>query len=386
MVINRPYWKKLIEKEWQERTVIWLMGVRRVGKTSLCRSFEDTEYFDCESPRVQQLFEDIELFLESKRGKRIILDEIHMLPRPATVLKLAADHFPEVKIIATGSLTLGASKKFSDTLTGRKREVWLTPILLEEMKLFGDQDIRHRFLRGGFPSFFMNESLPEKDFIEWIDAYWAKDIQDFFTVSKRSAFQKFVELLLANSGGMFEISNYTTPCEVSRPTIESYLNVLAETFVVHIVRPFSTHKASEIVKAPKVYGFDTGFVCYAKGRGELRAEDLGFMWEHVVLNELHGYLQKQSIQYWRNKLNKEIDFVIKNRKNNTVAAIECKFNSSNAGLSSDIGKNFEAFRELYPEGQNFVVSYNIDTPYQKQYKDLTIHFVNTKDLISMLNT
>jgi predicted AAA+ superfamily ATPase len=191
---------------------------------------------------------------------------------------------------------------------------------------------------------------------------------------------------LANSGGMFEISNYTTPCEVSRPTIESYLNVLAETFVVHIVRPFSTHKASEIVKAPKVYGFDTGFVCYAKGRGELRAEDLGFMWEHVVLNELHGYLQKQSIQYWRNKLNKEIDFVIKNRKNNTVAAIECKFNSSNAGLSSDIGKNFEAFRELYPEGQNFVVSYNIDTPYQKQYKDLTIHFVNTKDLISMLNT
>jgi uncharacterized protein len=386
MVINRPYWKELIEQEWQERTVIWLMGVRRVGKTSLCKSFTDVEYFDCESPRVQKMIEDPELFLESQKGKRIILDEIRMLSRPSTVLKLAADHYSEVKILATGSSTLGVSKKFSDTLTGRKREVWLTPLLLEEMEIFGSQDIRRRFLQGGFPSFFMAERLPEKDFIEWIDAYWAKDIQDFFTVSKRSAFQKFVELLLANSGGMFEISKYTIPCEVSRPTIESYLNVLAETFVVHIIRPFSTHKATEIVKAPKVYGFDTGFVCYAKGRGELRAEDLGFMWEHVVLNELHGYLQKQPIQYWRNKSNSEMDFVIKNRMKNRIDAIECKFNSSGAGISGDVGRNFEAFRDIYPDGQNFVVSYNIDAPYQQLYKGLTINFVNTQDLIKILKS
>ncbi len=385
MVINRPYWKNFIEQAWKERTVIWLMGVRRVGKTSLCQSFQDAEYFDCESPRVQKMLEDPELFLEGKKGKRIILDEIHMLSAPSTVLKLAADHFPSIQILATGSSTLGASKKFSDTLTGRKREVWLTPLLLEEMEIFGNTDIRHRFLQGGFPSFFMQKLLPEKDFREWIDAYWAKDIQDFFTVSKRMAFQKFVELLLANSGGMFEISNYTTPCEVSRPTIESYLNVLSETFVVHIIRPFSTHKASEIVKAPKVYGMDTGFVCYAKGRGELRAEDLGFMWEHVVLNELHGYLQKEPVLYWRNKSNSEIDFIVKNRMKNTVAAIECKFNSSGDGFSGNLGKNFEAFRDLYPNGQNFVVSYNIDHSYQKQYKNLLIHFVNIKDLIRLLN-
>ncbi len=387
MIIQRPFWKHLIEAAWQEKNIIWLMGVRRVGKTSLCHSFEGIEYFDCERPRVRQLFADPEGFLEGQRGKRIALDEIHRLDNPSELLKLAADHYPEVKIIATGSSTLGASAKFTDTLTGRKREIWLTPMLLHEMAAFGNEDIRHRFLFGGFPSFFLRQRLPEIDFQEWIDAYWAKDIQDFFSVSKRSSFQKFVELLLANSGGMFEATRFTAPCEVSRPTIANYLNVLETTFVVHVVRPYSTHKTTEIVMAPKVYGFDTGFVCYAKGRSELRAEDLGFMWEHCILNEIQGQLQTRSIHYWRDKNDREIDFVIENRAENTLTAIECKFNSSADDiLSNTVGKNFEAFRSLYPGGENLVVSSNIDTSFKKQYKDLTITFVNPQDLIKKLKS
>jgi len=385
MIIEHPYWKNLIETAWQQKSIVWLMGVRRVGKTSLCQSIANIQYFDCESPRVRKLCADPEGFLDGQKGNRIVLDEIHMLEQPSTILKLAADHYPTIKILATGSSTLGASAKFSDTLTGRKREVWLTPILLSEMQNFGNENIQHRFLYGGFPTFFLQDELPEVDFREWIDAYWAKNIQEFFTVSKRAAFQKFVELLLTNSGGMFEASKYTGPCEVSRPTIESYLNVLAETFVVHIIRPYSTYKTSEIVKAPKIYGMDTGFVNYAKARAELRAEDLGFMWEHCVLNEMQGHLQKQPINYWRNKSNHEIDFVVHNRTKNSLTAIECKFNSDGDDrLASGIGKNFEAFRELYPDGENLVVSHNIDTSFTRKYKDLKITFVNTQDLMKKL--
>jgi predicted AAA+ superfamily ATPase len=387
MIAQRPFWKNLIEQAWQKKTIIWVRGVRRVGNTSLCQSLDNIEYFDCELPRVQKLLEDPEDFLEGQKGKRIVLDEIHMLENPSSVLKIAADHYPEVKIIATGSSTLGASKKFSDTLTGRKREIWLTPILLHELSYFGNEDIRHRFLYGGLPSLFLEQELPETDFKEWINAYWARDIQDIFTVSKRAAFQKFFELLLTNSGGIFETSKFTVPCEVSRPTIESYLNVLEATFVVHVIRPYSTHKPTEIVKMPKVYGFDTGFVCYAKGRAELRAEDLGFMWEHCVLNEMHGALQKQPIHYWRNRYNYEIDFVVHNRVKNTVTAIECKFNSSSDdSLAGNIGKNFETIRELYPDGENLIVSRNVDTSFRKQYKNITITFVSVAELIKRLTT
>ena len=67
------------------------------------------------------------------------------------------------------------------------------------------------------------------------------------------------------------------PCEVSRPTIANYLKVLEATSVAHIIRPFHQHRASEIVSAPKVYGFDTGFVCCFRGIDRPRREDLGLL-------------------------------------------------------------------------------------------------------------
>jgi hypothetical protein len=60
MIIQRPFWQNLIEKAWKKRNIIWLMGVRRVGKTNLCLSLSDIEYFDCERPQVRRLVEDPE--------------------------------------------------------------------------------------------------------------------------------------------------------------------------------------------------------------------------------------------------------------------------------------------------------------------------------------
>ncbi len=385
MLIERHFWHALIKEAWKQRSIIWLMGVRRIGKTSICNGIEGIEYFDCERPRIRQLFADPEGFLEGHRNKVIALDEIHKLDDPSELLKIAADHYPDIKIIATGSSTLGASAKFKDTLTGRKREIWLTPMLLEEMAIFGSKNIRHRFLFGGFPAFYAEKKLPEIDFQEWIDAYWAKDIQELFNVSKRSSFQKFAELLLANSGGIFEATRYTAPCEVTRPTIANYLTVLEETFVVTVVRPYSTHRSTEIVMAPKVYGFDTGFICYAKGKSELQAEDLGYMWEHIILNEIQGNLQTRTVNYWRDKQDHEIDFVINDRRNNALTAIECKFNIDKDSLNvTKMGKNFEAFRAIYPDGENYVVAHNIDRTFKRQYKGLTINFLNARSLIKKL--
>ncbi len=73
---------------------------------------------------------------------------------------------------------------------------------------------------------------------------------------------------------------------MSRPTVANYLAVLETTKVAVVIRPFSTRRASEIVHAPKVYGFDTGFVRILRGWGELREEDLGSLWEHYVLGEI----------------------------------------------------------------------------------------------------
>ena len=374
-MVQRRFWSKQIEEAWKRRSVVWLSGVRRAGKTVLSQSLPDIEYFDCELPRVRRMIEDPEGFLESLRRRRIVLDEIHRLRNPSQVLKIAADHYPETRVLATGSSTLGASRKFRDTLAGRKEEIWLTPMIASDLEDFGRLDLNHRFLRGGLPPFFLAEKLPERDFQEWMDAYWAKDIAELFRIERRHSFQKFVELLMAQSGGIFEATRFAQLCEVSRTTISNYLAVLESTFVAHIVRPHSSYRPTEIVAAPKVYGFDTGFVCYHHGWSELRPEDLGLLWEHFVLNEIHAHLQSRDVRYWRDKRGHEVDFVLARRKEPALV-IECKWSASDfdaAGLS--------AFRRQYPKGKNMVVARDVKRSFTRNYGELSVTFVGLADLI-----
>ena len=116
-MVKRKEWLRRLEEAWKRRSIIWLAGVRRVGKTYLCKSLDNIEYFDCELPRTRRLMEDPEEFLKSIGEGRIVLDEIHRLDNPSELLKIASDYFSKIKIIATGSSTLGASKNFKDTLT-----------------------------------------------------------------------------------------------------------------------------------------------------------------------------------------------------------------------------------------------------------------------------
>jgi uncharacterized protein len=367
--IKRRFWVNLIEDEWRERSVVWLSGVRRVGKTYLSQSLPGIEYFDCELPRVRRMMEDIEGFLETMNGRRVVLDEIHRLQNPSELLKIAADHYPKVRILATGSSTLGASRKFKDTLTGRKRDVWLTPLCAAELVDFKDANIRHRLLRGGLPPFFMAREFPERDFQEWLDAYWSKDIQELFRLEKRSSFQKFAELAMRRSGGIFEASSFAGPCEVSRQTITNYLKVLEATYVVHVIRPFSERGANEIVSAPRVFAFDTGFVSYYRGWKELRAEDLGVLWEHFVLNEMMTTLQSRRINYWRDKRGHEVDFVIAGRRGASMT-IECKWSAGEFD-----GGNLLAFRRRYPQGENLVVAQDVERTYTRTYGGVSVRFI-----------
>ncbi|MBW1808974.1 MAG: AAA family ATPase, partial [Deltaproteobacteria bacterium] len=90
--------------------MLWLAGVRRVGKTVLCQSIEGAQYFDCELPRVRQQLDYAESFFARHAGEFIVIDEIHRLVNPSEVLKIAADYFPETRVLATGSSTLAAKR------------------------------------------------------------------------------------------------------------------------------------------------------------------------------------------------------------------------------------------------------------------------------------
>jgi len=374
----RRFWLSRIETAWRHRSVVWLTGVRRVGKTVLCQSLPDIEYFDCELPRIRRLVEDPESFLGALKGKRVVLDEVHRLANPSELLKIAADHHPDVRVIATGSSTLGASAKFRDTLAGRKTELWLTPMLESDLADFGRVDLPHRLQRGGLPPFFLARDLPERDFQEWLDAFWARDIQELFRLERRHSFQKFVELLLVSSGGIFEATRYAVPCEVSRTTIANYLSVLESTHVARVVRPFATKPSVEIVSAPKVYGFDTGFVAYYRGWHPLREQDLGSLWEHFVLNELLGRLEIRDVNYWRDKRGHEVDFVLLGRDRLPIA-IECEWKVDGFKANPLL-----AFRRRYPEGASYVVASDVPASWVHRLGEVKVEFTSLNALVGKL--
>lgn len=321
------------------------------------------------------MMDDPQSFLDGLKGCTIVLDEIHRLNNPSEILKIAADHYPDTKVLATGSSTLGASAKFKDTLSGRKYELWLTPMISADLADFGNEELAHYFVHGGLPPFFLADRVPERDFQEWMDAYWAKDIQELFRLERRHSFLKFAELLMVQSGGIFEAASFARPCEVSRTTISNYLSVLEATFVVHVIRPFSSHRPAEIISAPKVYAFDTGFICYYRGWHELRNDDLGILWEHFVLNEMHAETQSRGILYWRDKRGHEVDFVLPGRKLEPIA-IECKWSASDFDPT-----NLKAFRRQYPKGNNFVVASDVQRAFSLQYDTIHVRFVSLAALV-----
>jgi len=375
-MIKRTYWVNLIEQALARRSILWIRGVRRAGKTFLCRSFPGIIYLDCELPDIRRRLSD-ESFLHDNSGKFLAVDEIHRLDNPSQLLKIAADHFPETKIIATGSSLLETIKKFSDTLTGRKNTLYLTPATMHDTEEFGIKSIEERMLRGGLPPFLLDEAPKKSDYTEWLDSYWAKDIVGLFRLEKRDAFMKMMEIIFNESGGMFDASRYAAKCELSRQTVKGYLSIMEATAVVNVIRPFSGNNTNEIVSMPKTYGFDTGFIAFIKNWDSLRRDDYGLMWEHLVLNELAAVMQDGRIYYWRDKQQHEIDFIIKGGRNE-VHAIECKWQSSQFDAS-----NLKIFRKYHPKGINYVVSHDIKEPVTMEKTGMKIQYIGIKDIIRM---
>lgn len=374
----RSQWVEIILKTWEEKSVIWLTGVRRTGKTTLCKSMTPGGFYDCELPRVRKLLADPEQFFNDLEVDKITLDEIHRLDNASEVLKIAADYFKNIKVIATGSSVLAASKKFKDTLTDRKRIVFLPPLGLQDMQDFKKENLMHRLVFGGLPPYFLQTQFPESAFQEWMDSFWAKDIEEIFKIEKKSAFLKLFELLALQSGGLFEAKSFAAPCGVSHTTIATYINVMQQTHVAYVLRPFHKKLSKEIISAPKVYFFDTGFMTYFKDSNTIHQNDIGFYWEHFVLNEILTFVDRDKIHIWRDKQKHEVDFVIKLRGKSPIA-IECKWQQAEFDV-----KNLIKFREIHSGGMNIVVSSDAVANRTKKIKDLDIMFCSLKNLKSLI--
>lgn len=372
-MIKRPYWLSLIKYAWDKRPLIWLSGVRRSGKTTLCKMIPDAVYFNCDLPSIARQLENPEFFYNNlRKDATVIFDEIHRINNPSGILKIGTDEYPQLKILATGSSTLAATNKFRDTLTGRKINLFLPPVLWNECRNdFDILDFDERLRRGGLPEFLLSDNKKEELYTEWIESYYARDIQELFSVRNRSGFLKLLNLLFMQSGGVLEITSLSRESGLSRPTVMSHLEALTVAHAITIVQPFFGGGKKEIVKRPKVYGFDTGFVTLIKGWNEIRESDRGLLWEHLVLDMLR--VSYGNVYFWTDKARNEIDFIVKG-KGGEIHTIECKINPDKY---SD--RAIKKFRIYYPEGKNYCFSPQVVNPYKISKNGTEVFILSVAD-------
>jgi hypothetical protein len=374
-MIARPFWRQRIETAWAEAPIAWLCGVRRCGKTTLAESLgaERILYLDCDLPALEDRVRDPLLFYRSCSKPVVVFDEIHQLRDPARLLKIGADHFPKLRILATGSSTLAASRKFRDTLAGRKRTVRLLPVLWDELAAFG-VPLQRRLYHGGLPQALLAEAKRPALYREWIDAFFARDIQRLFGFRDVNRFNALLEYVLRQSGGPLELTRTASALGISRPTVESHLRALEITSAATLVRPFHGGRQSELVKMPKVYAFDTGFVAFARGWDPLRADDLGALWEHLVLEHLQAHFPDTPVRYWRDKAGHELDFILAPRRDE-VHVIECKWDPAAFDASA-----LHVFRASYPKGRNFLITPAGEPHYRRRYGKLEVLICTPSEL------
>ena len=378
-MIDRPFWINRFRKSWEKRPIVWLAGVRRVGKTTLARMLPEAVYMNCDLPSVARRLEDPELFFRSHpQNTVIVLDEVHRLPDPSRILKIAADAFPSLKILATGSSTLAATRKFRDTLTGRKIVLVLPPVLWTECEeAFGIRDLDRRLLHGGLPEALLSSAKDDSFYAEWMDSFYARDIQELFSIRERTGFLNLLRLMLRQSGGLVDYSALSRECDISRPTVKAYLEALGVACALFALPPFHGGGRREMVRRPKAYGFDTGFVSFVRGWDDIRDDDRGLLWEHLVLDVLRSATGTEGLFYWRDKSGREVDFVV--RRGRAIHAVECKINPDRFDPEP-----LRVFRGLYPQGRNYLACPGIEEPYERRFDKLILRIISCQGLLREL--
>lgn len=363
--------------------IIVLHGARQVGKTSILfylnellnKEDKTTYYIDLEDSRlVSVLNQGVDEFLkylagEGKIGQLIVfIDEIQYLEDPSSFLKLIHDHHPEIKLIVSGSSSFNIKSKFSDSLVGRTVDFKIWPLSFQEYLLFKnyyfqpDQDLTEKkvdelknlfkeyILAGGYPKIALTAdwSMKEKYLQQIIDTYIKKDIRDLAQIKDIQKFNRLLEILASQSGQLINLTEVSNTCDLARQTVEQYLFLLEETYIIRLVRPFSQNIRSEISKMPKVFFYDSGLL-HLLWLKSLPNEILGSSFETAIFSELVKNYNNENIFFWRTQDKKEIDFILRDKAK--LIPIEVKLNFAQFKPTA-----INAFQEEYHAQEAKIVS------------------------------
>lgn len=363
-MVKRFLEEKLKDKMYAGKAIL-LFGARQVGKTTLLHTLfdgnSDTLWLSGDEPDVRALFENasstrLKNFIGNKRN--VIIDEAQLISDIGLKLKLITDNSKDVQLIATGSSAFELANKVNEPLTGRKWEYKMFPLsfgemvehhgLLEEKRL-----LHHRLIYGYYPDIVNNPGEEKETLQQLTNSFLYKDILRWENIQKPEKLLRLLQALSFQVGSQVSFNELGQLCGLDSKTVEKYINLLEQVFVIFRVGSFSRNLRNELTNSRKFYFYDNGIrnaLIANFSQPELRT-DVGALWENFIISERMKFIHYSGIwtnyYFWRTKSQVEIDYL--EDTDGKLHAYEFKWNpATKASLS-------KTFTNAYPESEFKVI-------------------------------
>ena len=292
----------------------------------------------------------------------LVVDEAQRLPGTSRIIKGWHDSRVAAKVVLLGSSSLDLLDQAAESLTGRNRKLVLPPLLFSET--LGTQEwatpgatsghLREHFapqLRtfllqrlsfGSYPE-IVTSGQPVRLLRELSSDYLWKDVLQAGLVKTPDLIKRLLMLLAHQAGSEVSVNELATQLQMARPTVDRYLDLLEQTFVIFRLPSFSTNPRKEIAKSQKVFFWDTGIrnALLSAFSTDVFRPDIGVLWENWVIAEIakrNALLGSPAeLFFWRTRGQSEVDLVVKQA--GTLQAFEIKWSPRRVS-----GK---AFRDAY---------------------------------------
>ncbi len=329
----------LLHRLLREFPSVTILGPRQCGKTTLARqSLPGWTYLDLERPRdATPLAADPEARLE-QLGDHVILDEAQQVPEVFPILRGVIDRRRRAKgrFVLLGSASPALVRDISESLAGRTAILDLTALRWSEIRTRRGARLQTLWVRGGFPSAFLARGEPAHR--DWLDSYVRTFIErdlrrlgiDFSTSTMRTLWTMLAHV----NARLWNASQLAASLGITYHTVNRYLDILEQTFLVRRLQPYHANLKKRLVKSPKVYFRDTGLLHFFLGIHGPRELDVhparGASWEAFVVEEVISALQiaapEANVHFWRTGTGDEVDLLL--RHGSRLVPVEIKLHST----------------------------------------------------------
>jgi predicted AAA+ superfamily ATPase len=330
MRLRPRHYHDRLKKLLKQFPAVCLLGPRQCGKTTFIKSaLSSWRYLDLEKPSDRvKIADDLEGALH-RWPKEVIFDEAQTLPELFSVLRSVIDEKRAQKgrFVLLGSASPSLITNISESLAGRIGFLDMSPFLLEEA---GQQD--PLWFRGGFPDAYLQND--DRVRLDWFEAYTRtfieRDLNQMGIEVESARMRTLWSMLAHHNGGIWNASEIASSLGISYHTVNRYVDILEQTFLVRKLRPYFVNLGKRLVKSPKIYIRDSGLLHYFLGIKTAEELDVhpqrGRSWEGFVIEQVmdHIALQSPGLEafFFKTATGKEIDLLLK--KGNRLIPIEIK--------------------------------------------------------------